>query len=303
MKHLFLRNIVVLLLVLVLCELVLRMFGFGQLPLYYSSTQYDYALQPNQDLNRFGRHFFINEDGMRSEPLNEGEIRILKFGDSVLNGGMGTDQSELSASLLEVKMQILDPQMRVLNVSAGSWGPDNAYAWMKEHGDFDAKCIVLLFSSHDWQDQIICSDVVGNVPFYPSSHPVLAISDLTSWFWSRFVVTEVWDELEPLPGCVPLEAKHNSGWDHFVAYSRANDIPMIVYHHAELSEVQSGNWNKMGVDLELFLELQGVPVISGLESGLNTSDYRDKIHPETSGQAKIAEAIYPVLLRQIDATE
>lgn len=303
MKSQFLRRLLWLFLAFVVIEGGLRFIGFGQIPLYYSSMSYDYALQPNQDVHRFGRQLFVNEEGMRSAPLGNDEIRILKFGDSVLNGGLGTDQSELSSAFLEQKFQTQDPNYRVLNVSAGSWGPDNAFAWMQEHGDFDAKCIVLLFSSHDWQDQIACRDVVGNVPFYPTAQPLLAITDFAVWVWSRFIWSTDWENLPVLQDCAPGRAKHNAGWDNFITYTKANDIPLLVYHHATISEIENGTWNNKGTALEAFLKANQIPVISGLTAGMKAEDYRDKIHPDANGQAKIAKAIYPELLRQIDASK
>ena len=83
------------------------------------------------------------------------EKRILVFGDSVLNGGSLTDHKKLATTLLEKSLQkSCDPLIRVLNISAGSWGPDNAFSYLKKHGDFNASAIVLFFSSHDAHDNM-----------------------------------------------------------------------------------------------------------------------------------------------------
>lgn len=37
----------------------------------------------------------------------------------------------------------------MLNISAGSWGPDNCAAYLKHYGLFGAKAMSLLVSSHD----------------------------------------------------------------------------------------------------------------------------------------------------------
>ena len=49
----------------------------------------------------------------------------------------------------------------------------------------------------------------------------------------------------------------------------------------------------MGVELERFLMENQVRTISGLEAGLEPDDYRDVIHPESSGLLKIEKAILP----------
>jgi len=276
-------------------EAFLRVVGFGKVPLYYVSSQYEYALKPQQDINRFGNHIYINKEGMRSSELSAKSERILKFGDSVLNGGVAIDQSELASSVLQTDLNRQGGNYQVLNVSAGSWGAGNAYAWLMEHGDYQAKAIVLLFSSHDWQDQMTFQKVVGTTPFYPSENPVLAITDALSWTCSRFFSSIEWNELGYSKEDRPSIKDHDYGWDDIIAYSAERDIPLLVYHHANRKESQTGEWSEMGVELERFLDKNRIPTISGLNAGLEPIDYRDEIHPEPSGLLKIEKAILPEL--------
>lgn len=285
-------------------EVLLRFVaGFGELPVYYSSDDYAYALRPDQDLRRFGNRFFINACGMRSAPLGAGEFRILKFGDSVLNGGVATDQSQCASSLLEKRFAErppLDPsgnpfpdKVRVLNVSAGSWAPDNAFAWMQKHGSFDARVVVLVFSSHDFKDLMTFEKVVGNVPFYPESQPATAITDAASWVVSRYFTAVNWNAL-PGAGARPQDT-FNPGWENFAYHCRSRDIPLLVYHHPTRSECQAGAWNEEGIALQNLLAELEVTVISGLEAPCDISAYRDDIHPDEAGQALIADALEPAL--------
>lgn len=285
---------------LVVLEIALRLIGFGQIPTYYVSLDYEYAMNPNQDIKRFGNRVFINSLGMRSEELRPDAIKILKFGDSVLNGGVATDQSELTSSLLESDLNsnpLLSADYQVLNVSSGSWGPDNAYAWMEKHGDFNAKAIVLIFSSHDWQDQISFVNVVGNTPFYPNENPTLAIIDALHWAYTRIFNTVDWNNLGVVKGGIPNDYDHNIGWDKFFAFANEKDIPLLVYHHADRQECENKEYNRMGQELELFLKENGVHVISGFNAHLELSDYRDEIHPNAEGLLKIELAIKPEILK------
>lgn len=278
-------------LALVALELALRLFfGFGHLPVYYTSPKYEYALRPSQDLNRFGHRFFINDRGMRSDPLADDEIRVLKFGDSVLNGGVQVDNDSLCSTLLENQLKALDSRIRALNVSAGSWGPGNAYAWMKQHGDFDAKAIVLVFSSHDWVDTMTFRDVVGRVPFYPAHQPVTAIGDAVSWVYSRYFQKVDWSALPVITHEADTSKNpgHSLGWIRFYRYGQDTGIPVLVYHHVTQKELHAGHWNKNGLALETFLKDHNIESVSGFDAGFVENDFLDNIHLSSSGHRKLA---------------
>lgn len=297
MKKRFWRNAGILLIFLLLLESVLRLVGFGTVPCYRSSRIYEYEVKPNQDFHRFGNHFYTNSYGMRSQEVKSDFRHILKFGDSVLNGGAGTDQSDLASSRLQVAVNQSFDSVQVLNVSAGSWGPGNAFMWMQSHGDFDAALIVLLFNSHDWSDFMTFRDVVGNTPFYPTQNPALAISDAISWVTSRYFEKTEWDKLPLMDGIDPRLMNYRSGWRDFINYADSTEIPLLVYHHADKSEMVNGEWNAEGKELKAFLTENGVKTISGLKSGLDEGDYHDEIHPNAAGQAKIEKAIQPEVLK------
>ena len=65
--------------------------------------------------------------------------------------------------------------MQMLNISSGSWGPDNCAAYLKEKGTFGAKAMVLVCSSHDAFDIMSHVPVVGIYPEYPDRQYKLAI--------------------------------------------------------------------------------------------------------------------------------
>lgn len=293
----FWRKAGIFLLALIGLEIVLRLIGFGEVPRYETSKIYEYQVKPNQEVHRFGNEFTTNAYGMRSPQIKKNFTHILKFGDSVLNGGAGTDQSELASSLLQEALSKKYDSLQVLNISAGSWGPDNAFLWMKTHGDFNAKIIVLLFSSHDWSDHMTFRNVVSNTPFYPAHNPKIAIFDALSWVYSRYFGKVEWDELPILPSVDPNLFDYKSGWVDFITYADSANIALLVYHHANKAEFSNGEWNEKGKELEAFLNQRNVLTISGLNSGFVAADYRDEIHPNAEGQAKIERAIEPEILK------
>ena len=120
---------------LITTEVLLRwMWGLANAPLYDESGAYEYMAKPNQDGYRFGNHYHYNSFSQRSEEPDSTKTIVLGLGDSVIFGGVLTDQDSLATSLFSA-----ETGMQMLNISAGSWGPDNCAAYLKEKGLFEAK--------------------------------------------------------------------------------------------------------------------------------------------------------------------
>lgn len=145
------------------------------MPLYAASDKYEYMALPNQSGVRLGNRYYYNAFSMRSDEVNPNVKHILGLGDSVIYGGVQTDQDSLATSLFSA-----ETGMQMLNISAGSWGPDNCAAYLKEKGMFKAKGIFLLVSSHDAHDNMDFTPVVGVHPSYPDKQYFV--------LWLRFFV-------------------------------------------------------------------------------------------------------------------
>ena len=172
------RKIVVFLAVclflLVSVELILRfVFGFCDAVLYRSSEAYEYIAQPNQHRYRFLSHIDYNSYSQRSEEPDSTKTIILGLGDSVIFGGTMLDQDSIATTLFSK-----ETGKQMLNISSGSWGPDNCAAYLKEKGTFGAKAMVLVCSSHDAFDVMSHVPVVGIYPEYPEKQYKLAIWEL-----------------------------------------------------------------------------------------------------------------------------
>jgi len=144
--------------------------GLGDPPLSREHPTIEYEFVPNQDIKRFHRTIKINSYGMRSNDLKKvkpsNEKRILVFGDSVIWGGSLIDQKDLSTEILKENGLNEGITLEVGNVSAGSWGPGNWLAYVREKGTFSADIVVLVISSHDSQDNpsFESNDLVKNKP-------------------------------------------------------------------------------------------------------------------------------------------
>lgn len=148
--------------------------GLGTPPLSVTHPTIEYMFKPNQDVFRFGNRVLINSYGMRSSDFalrkpSQNEFRIMVFGDSVLNGGAQTDQTDLATTVVSQRLhKELARPVVVGNISAGSWGPGNWLAYVREYGFFDADAIVLVASSHD------AADNPTFAPLNLNTHPVTA---------------------------------------------------------------------------------------------------------------------------------
>lgn len=278
-------------------EFILRFaFGFCDALLYRESDKYEYIAQPNQDRHRFGAHIYYNSYSQRNDEPDSTKVRVLGLGDSVIFGGTWMDQDSLASTLFS---EATGTQM--LNISAGSWGPDNCAAYLKENGTFGASAMILVCSSHDAFDVMTHVPVVGVVPTYPDRQYKLAWAELID----RYIVPRIrmmfWRtkvKLDPDQQVVKnIEFKNtvrqksalfDKGFDQLLEIAREKNIPMAIYLHAEQDEVKAGSYNEMGQMIIKWAEAHGMKLVEGLKAGEKENMYHDKIHFNEAGQRFMA---------------
>lgn len=287
----------ILLLVFVVGELVLRFaFGFCDALLYNESDKYEYIAQPNQDRHRFGAYIHYNSYSQRNDEPDSTKVRVLGLGDSVIFGGTWMDQDSLASTLFS---EATGTQM--LNISSGSWGPDNCAAYLKEKGTFGASAMILVCSSHDAYDVMTYVPVVGVVPTYPDRQYKLAWTELIDRYLvprirMMFGKTEV--KLDPDEQVVKnsefkntvrqKSSSFNNGFVQLLDISQKKNIPMAIYLHAERDEIKAGLYNEMGQKIIEWAAEHDVCLIEGLRAGETENMYHDKIHFNEAGQRFLA---------------
>ncbi len=287
---------------LIFVEIVLRkVWGFGDMILFQEDTAFEYIPKPNQDRRRFGNDNIYNEYSMRSLPLTKDDTCIvLGFGDSILNGGVLTDQDSLATTLVENQLQEKGNNgVRFLNISAGSWAPDNCAAYLNKYGSFNAKMIVLFVSSHDAHDNMTFEKIVGVHESYPQKQYPLAMLELMV----RYVMPRVMNLMKDDGMTENLMINKdgpafNSGFEFFKDFTQKNGIPFIVCLHAEKTEVQEAKFNTQGDEILQYCAKNNIKVISGLEIGEDVNDFRDGIHINEKGQKRWAKT----LVKEIQGT-
>lgn len=289
--------VLLLLLAFVVGELVLRyVFGFCDALLYRQSDKYEYIAQPNQDRHRFGAYIHYNSFSQRNGEPDSTKLRVLGLGDSVLFGGTWMDQDSLASTLFSD-----ETGTQMLNISSGSWGPDNCAAYLKEKGTFGASAMILVCSSHDAYDVMTYVPVVGVVPTYPDRQYKLAWTELIDRYLvprirMMFGKTEV--KLDPDEQVVKnsefkntvrqKSSSFNNGFVQLLDISQKKNIPMAIYLHAENDEISAGRYNEMGQKIIEWAAEHDVCLIEGLKAGETEDMYHDKIHFNEAGQRFLA---------------
>lgn len=167
-----------------------RGLGLGDPPLSIADSKIEYLFAPNQDCRRFGNRIVYNDVSMRndypSSVLTNGERRVMMLGDSVLNGGVLTDHAKLATTLAESALRAEGRHIRILNCSAGSWGPVNCAEYMRKYGSFGAEAIYVVLNPGDLWDVPDHTPIVGTRSF-PDKKPVSALWELVY----RYIVPRV----------------------------------------------------------------------------------------------------------------
>ncbi|KKB49854.1 hypothetical protein HMPREF1212_03013 [Parabacteroides sp. HGS0025] len=282
-----------LLVLLVAGEVYLRReWGFCDSVLMQSDPDFEYIAQPDQNRYRFKRHIVYNAYSQRNTPVDSSAFIVLGLGDSVLNGGALTDQDSLATSRLSNDLStFMGKDVQVLNISAGSWGPDNCEAYLKRYGMFSGKVAFLVCSSHDAHDNINHQSVIDVLPGFSSRQYLSAWIEL----FDRYLIPRY---LLSYLGCpdsdkgvseISKDGKvFNTGFEALASRFRHAGIPFFIWLHPEKTELERGTYNREGKEILEFCVRDTVPVIEGLKY-MSFDDYRDNIHLNEHGQQKLAE--------------
>ena len=298
MKKLQIYSIVFVFVVLIFEIGLRKYYGFCDAPLSQSSDKYEYVFQANQNRYRFRKHIYYNEFNMRSDNVDSKSIKILGLGDSVINGGAFTNQDSIATTILSNELSLeLSKKVQLLNISAGSWGPDNCNAFMEEKGTFDSKLMLLVVSSHDAHDIMDFKPIVGISSAFPNKQYKFAIWELFDrYLYPRYLAKlfksppEDFNEIE---GIKKDGEGFNPGFNALYKKSIRLGVPMIIYLHADQSELKNNSYNEQGEEIIQFANTNHIQLIKDLENGLDKSWYHDGIHLNNKGQHMMAKILQP----------
>ena len=297
--------------VLLLFEGICRfVFGFGDAQLFQSDEDYEYIAQPCQDRFRFLCHYRTNSFCQRSEEPDSTKKRVLGLGDSVLYGGTWMDQDSLATTLFTKETGV-----QILNISCGSWGPDNCAAYLKKHGTFGTSAMFLVCSSHDAYDVMTFEPVVGIYSNYPDKQYVSGLwefIDRYAWPMTQNFIYSFVHKGSVTPKYIDPDAvvekkaenrlvvqkglMFNPGFNQLRHFADSCNIPFVIYLHAEKGELTSGGYNDMGQDIIHWCDTTNIRLVKGIESE-KPDMYHDAIHFNEKGQRHLANILKEAIKR------
>ncbi len=285
--------------------------GLGDPPLVILNSEIEYLAKPGE-YHRFGNTVRVNSRHMRSPEFPEhkestNEFRVMLLGDSVVNGGSLTDQSDLASERLRPLLEkTLDCPVTVGNISAGSWGPGNALAYVRRFGLANADVVVMVLNSRDIGDNPGAVPVEANDPALPQSRPLSALGEALT----RYVLPRISRTLgQPTPVAYGSHASGEHEDDKAARaqslddlrqlvreVGRARAIPLIV--HFPLRTEVTGELEAGGITIREFTAEQGLGFVdlrdelrAALDAGQEPYRRGDPIHPNAVGQELLANAV------------
>lgn len=224
-------------------------------------------------------------------------MKILGLGDSVINGGVQTDNKDLATTLVSD-----ETYFQLLNISAGSWGPDNCAAYLKEKGLFDAQAMILVVSSHDAHDNMEFVPIVGVHKSFPNKQYSLASWELLDHYLIPhifpFIKGKILDPDQQVLAGTNIHKKgkaFNQGFDGLKQIADSAQIPMLIYLHPDRNEMEAQKYNMQGEEIIQWAIMNNIPLYKGLEQGEDSTTYRDGIHLNQKGQRILVDCMKKML--------
>ncbi|MBE9011494.1 SGNH/GDSL hydrolase family protein [Pseudanabaenaceae cyanobacterium LEGE 13415] len=305
---------------IVVLELGLRLiFGFGNPPLSQADDKTGYRFQPNQKLFRFGKYIEINQYSQRNPPISAlkppNTRRILMIGDSVLNGGVQTDQAD---TVTERFRDRLGESIEVLNASAGSWGIENRIGYLREFGAFQSDVIIFQIGSSDLIQRTSTGNVVGRDPSFPNQRPWSAIGELWSRYLSRRLVRRAlippaYAEARSPEDKAAWFARNRQSFSNEVRSLRTTpetkNIPIIVLYTPYQNEVLPTPQPPLyKAEFFALLKQLKIPVVdvhqawSSIPVEQKSEYFADEIHLSETGNQAVADLLVQQLCIQAKST-
>jgi hypothetical protein len=251
-----------------------------------------------------------------TQKSSRNEFRVMVFGDSVINGGAQTDQSQVCTSILERDLAVkLNRPVVVGNISAGAWGPLNHWRYVKSHGLFDADALVIVLTSGSIRAPFPNRRIAGTEPGFPDRKPWCATWEgITRYLpqylpFLRAVAEKGWgfdneseDPVDP-EAAAQNTARNLDAVRKMLAGAQAAGVETYLVWHwtqAELHRAaQDPSWGPEGLpQFQAMCAAAGVTAVCTRPTNAGPADYRDNVHINAQGQKHLATRMTTLLAAQ-----
>ena len=189
-----------------LCEMAVRILGFGGMVEYEPNAAWGYLMRPAQRVYVYGHPVVINSEGLRGPEIAatkaDREARIVFFGDSITYGGGRIREEELFVRHVERFLLENEVPSEVLNVSAPGWSPQNWIRFVQRRGLYEADVAVAVIPEADLRRPFSTMEMHS----FRQKTPPLQLG----WFLLKLQLmirgpdTDLWKDVDPA-----VEAKRN----------------------------------------------------------------------------------------------
>lgn len=235
------------------------------------------------------------------------ELRILVFGNSVVNGGNLTDQSRVGTTILQRALaKELGRPVVVGNITAGNWGPPNHLAYVKQYGLLDADILVFVWSSSDFDNAPTFQPL--DPLLRPTQAPASALWEGITRYLPRYLNRPTTNEAGLIPDARQVSNKRDaevtqSAEHELYEMAKTNSVKVMLIQHWTESELRAQAPLYGHADIRRIASQAGVPTFDDteqlqtfLDAGKNP--YRDDIHINDYGQQALAELLLATLKKE-----
>jgi lysophospholipase L1-like esterase len=277
-------------------ELVARFaLGLGDPPLLIRDRAIDYLFAPSRCYSRFHNRVCYNRWSMRAEDFSKEkqgcEPRVMVLGDSIINGGSRTDQSQIPTEIAKARLARAGIPSTIGNISAGSWGPANLLAYTRRFGWFDADVAVFVFGTADVEDLPDFFTDLG--PDHPLKPPMFAAQEIAERYLPRFLrqfgLASAASGSSPAPRSTSERRREGIAALNSLLVEAEKYVPIrLVFLHYEAAQLSAPV-----AEEQLFAELseRTRARFVSLRALEHASLYADEVHLNARGQAVLGEAI------------
>lgn len=271
---------------LVIIEIIIRLFGLVDFPLFEANNLIGYAVKPNQSGSFMNKNDWVfNSLGMGGREFvpKHDKTDVLLIGDSIVYGGNPYRQLDR----LGPQMERISSSVQIWPISAGSWALQNELTWLETHPEVLSQIDKIYFVLN--KGDFLAPSSWKCETTHPLEKPVFSLGFLIKkyiWDWSNCSIKE-----SPFP---VLDDDWRPRLKSFMARPDVKKIKVIFYLYPNKEDVLNKDvfysWGKVAKN-ELNLAGAANVILLFEKDVLPDNFFLDEIHPSVYGMSVLAREL------------